>query len=163
MRSRPHLPVLLAALAGSLLGFASASAEPVELVYGIAPQVTSSKSEIPGVAGAHVIEAGAAFTAANDLGHLTSACHSPTLGHDIALGFVLDGRARLGATVRAVCRLRGLDITAEGLAVVRGKQRDRDPACLRREIAALEQPAAAPWWQRLSRRVRRLLPPWGRR
>ena len=27
-------------------------------------------------------------------GYLTSHCHSPTLGHDIALGFVQDGRAR---------------------------------------------------------------------
>ena len=49
------------------------------------------------LAGAHVVEAGAAFTAANDLGYLTSACHSPTLGHDIALGFV---RERAGADRR---------------------------------------------------------------
>jgi sarcosine oxidase subunit alpha len=61
------------------------------------------------LAGAHVLEAGAAFTAASDLGYLTSHCHSPTLGHDIALGFVRNGRARTGETVRAVCRLRGLD------------------------------------------------------
>ena len=65
------------------------------------------------VAGAHVLEPGAAFTAENDLGYLTSRCHSPTLGHDIALGFVKDGRARHGATVRAVCRLRGLDVACE--------------------------------------------------
>ena len=37
------------------------------------------------------------------------ACYSPTLGHDIALGFVRNGRARMGERVRAVCRLRGLD------------------------------------------------------
>ena len=42
--------------------------------------------------------AGAAFTAANDLGYLTSRCFSPTLGHDIALGFV---RGRAGADRRA--------------------------------------------------------------
>jgi hypothetical protein len=59
-------------------------------------------------------------------------------------------------------RLRGLDITAEGLAVVRGKQRDRDPACCRRELQALEQPSAAPWWQRLWRRVCRLFTFWRR-
>ncbi len=60
-------------------------------------------------AGAHLLEVGAGFTAANDLGYLTSQCHSPTLGHDIALAFLKDGRARTGTAVRAVCRLRGLD------------------------------------------------------
>ena len=61
------------------------------------------------VAGAHVLATGARFAAANDEGYLTSACFSPTLGHDIALGFVRDGRARLGERVRAVCGLRGVD------------------------------------------------------
>ena len=65
------------------------------------------------MAGAHVFDPGAAAVAENDLGHLTSACRSPTLGHDIALAFVRDGRARHGATVRAVCRLRGLDVACE--------------------------------------------------
>ena len=65
------------------------------------------------LAGAHVLDEGAAFEAANDLGYLTSQCHSPTLGHDIALGFVRNGRARMGARVRAVCRLRGLDEPCE--------------------------------------------------
>ena len=67
----------------------------------------------PLVAGAHVVEPGAEPVSANDLGYLTSACHSPTLGHAIALGFVRDGRARHGARVRAVCRLRGLDVACE--------------------------------------------------
>ncbi|HRO12795.1 sarcosine oxidase subunit alpha family protein, partial [Amaricoccus sp.] len=61
------------------------------------------------VAGAHLVAPGAAFTAANDLGYLTSACFSPTLGHDIALGFLVDGRARRGERLRAVCALRGID------------------------------------------------------
>jgi sarcosine oxidase subunit alpha len=65
------------------------------------------------LAGAHVLDEGAAFEAANDLGYLTSQCHSPTLGHNIALGFVRNGRARMGARVRAVCRLRGLDEACE--------------------------------------------------
>jgi sarcosine oxidase subunit alpha len=65
------------------------------------------------VAGAHVVEEGAAFTAANDLGYLTSRCFSPTLGHDIALGFVVNGRARIGDRVRAVCALRGSDVGCE--------------------------------------------------
>ena len=65
------------------------------------------------VAGAHVLAPGAAFTAENDQGYLTSRCFSPTLGHDIALGFVRDGRARIGERVRAVCKLRGLDVGCE--------------------------------------------------
>jgi sarcosine oxidase subunit alpha len=65
------------------------------------------------VAGAHVLEPGAAAVAANDRGYVTSACFSPTLGSAVALGFVRDGRARLGEVVRAVCRLRGLDTACE--------------------------------------------------
>ncbi len=65
------------------------------------------------VAGAHVLDPGAEATAANDQGYLTSACHSPTLGYAIALGFVKNGRARTGETVRAVCLLRDLDVACE--------------------------------------------------
>ena len=57
--------------------------------------------------GAHLVEAGAAFTAANDLGYLTSACFSPTLGHDIALGFLVDGRARTGDAAAGGLRAAG--------------------------------------------------------
>ena len=70
------------------------------------------------LAGAHIVEPGAAFTAANDLGYLTSHCHSPTLGHAIALGFVKDGRARIGARLRAVCALRALDTPCEVVSPV---------------------------------------------
>jgi sarcosine oxidase subunit alpha len=62
------------------------------------------------VAGAHVLETGAAAVAANDRGYLTSACFSPTLGSWIALGFVRGGRERIGDRVRAVCALRGIDV-----------------------------------------------------
>jgi sarcosine oxidase subunit alpha len=65
------------------------------------------------VAGAHVVATGAEPVAANDQGYLTSACHSPTLGHAIALGFVRHGRSRMGETVRAVCRLRAIDTECE--------------------------------------------------
>ncbi len=61
----------------------------------------------------HVLRAGARFTeigdlpnARNDLGTITSACWSPTLGHSIALGFVRDGRARIGDTIRMVDMVR---------------------------------------------------------
>jgi sarcosine oxidase subunit alpha len=65
------------------------------------------------LSGAHVLETNAAFTAAEDQGYLTSQCRSPTLGHDIALGFVVNGRARIGDRVRAVCALRGVDTPCE--------------------------------------------------
>ncbi len=61
------------------------------------------------LAGAHLLEAGAAPRSENGQGYLTSAAHSPTLGHDVALGFLRGGRARLGETLRAVCLLRGQD------------------------------------------------------
>jgi sarcosine oxidase subunit alpha len=64
----------------------------------------------PVVAGAHLFDLGADRAPAADLGHVSSACHSPTLGHAIALGFLRNGRDRIGATVHAVCRLRGLDV-----------------------------------------------------
>ena len=70
------------------------------------------------LAGAHVLETGAAFTAANALGYVTSRCFSPTLGHDIALGFVVNGRARIGARLRAVCALRGSDVACEVVSPV---------------------------------------------
>ncbi len=63
-----------------------------------------------------MLDPGAAATPANDQGYLTSACHSPTLGRDIALAFVRNGPARIGETVRAVCRLRGLDTPCEIVA-----------------------------------------------
>ncbi|MFO1106863.1 MAG: sarcosine oxidase subunit alpha family protein [Amaricoccus sp.] len=65
------------------------------------------------VAGAHLVAPGQAPTPGNDLGHLSSACHSPTLGHSIAIAFLRDGRARLGARLRAVCQLRGIDTACE--------------------------------------------------
>ena len=36
------------------------------------------------------------------IGTVTSACHSPTLGHDIALALLTEGRARTGTLIRAV-------------------------------------------------------------
>jgi sarcosine oxidase subunit alpha len=70
------------------------------------------------VGGAHLVEPGAAFVASNDLGYLTSACFSPALGQDIALGFLVDGRARVGARLRALCALRGIDTAVEVVAPV---------------------------------------------
>lgn len=84
-----------------------------EQLVGLRPVATDGRL----VAGAHVLEAGAAATAGNDRGYLSSACYSPTLGHDVALAFVRDGRARIGQQVRAVCRLRGHDTACELVAL----------------------------------------------
>jgi sarcosine oxidase subunit alpha len=64
-------------------------------------------------AGSHFIALGAQATAANDEGHMTSACHSPTLGHAIGLGFLRGGRDRLGEVLRAVNPLEGCETMVE--------------------------------------------------
>jgi methylglutamate dehydrogenase subunit C len=64
-------------------------------------------------AGAHLLPIGAAAVTANDLGYVTSAAFSPTLGHWIGLGLISGGPARHGARVRLVDLLRGSDVEAE--------------------------------------------------
>jgi methylglutamate dehydrogenase subunit C len=64
-------------------------------------------------AGAHLLPAGAAAVAANDQGHVSSACFSPTLGHPIALGFLRDGARRHGETVVVHDPVRGADVLAQ--------------------------------------------------
>ncbi|MDZ7909730.1 MAG: sarcosine oxidase subunit alpha family protein [Gemmobacter sp.] len=64
-------------------------------------------------AGAHLFTPGDSVERVNDQGYLTSVCHSPTLGHWIALGFLRDGRARHGQLIRVVDHLRGVDQLCE--------------------------------------------------
>ncbi|WP_374545339.1 sarcosine oxidase subunit alpha family protein [Rhodoblastus sp.] len=64
-------------------------------------------------AGAHFLEKGAAATTENDIGYLTSATISPSLGHSIGLGFIQGGATRIGQIVRAWDGLRGSDIEVE--------------------------------------------------
>ncbi|MEO0388429.1 MAG: glycine cleavage T C-terminal barrel domain-containing protein, partial [Pseudomonadota bacterium] len=54
------------------------------------------------VAGAHLVARGANATRTAHRGYITSACHSPTFGHDIALGFYAGGVQRIGVEVEAV-------------------------------------------------------------
>ena len=61
------------------------------------------------LAGAHLFDPGAAAVRINDQGYVTSACHSPTLGTTLALGFLKRGRARVGETIRLVDHLRGVE------------------------------------------------------
>jgi methylglutamate dehydrogenase subunit C len=61
-------------------------------------------------AGAHLFNPGDEAKRANDQGYVTSVGYSPTLGGYLGLGFLRDGRARQGATVRVVDHLRGGDV-----------------------------------------------------
>jgi heterotetrameric sarcosine oxidase alpha subunit len=64
-------------------------------------------------AGAHFLKRGAATTADNDEGWMTSVAFSPSLGHWIGLGFVRGGLARLGEALRAYDPVRNGDIEVE--------------------------------------------------
>jgi sarcosine oxidase subunit alpha len=64
-------------------------------------------------AGAHFIAVGAATTAENDEGYMTSVAFSPMLGHWIALGVLARGPQRIGARVRAVDPVRNGDVEVE--------------------------------------------------
>jgi glycine cleavage system aminomethyltransferase T len=57
--------------------------------------------------GAHLVGAGQAALAANDQGFVTSAAHSPTLGHCIGLALLSRGPERIGERMDAVDPLRG--------------------------------------------------------
>ena len=65
------------------------------------------------LAGAHLYEADAEPIRVNDIGYITSAGYSPTLGHVIALGFVKNGPTRVGHHVKMVDGLRGVTTEVE--------------------------------------------------
>ena len=64
-------------------------------------------------AGAHLFDETAAPVRTNSRGYVTSVCHSPTLGHAIALGFLQNGRARHGERVRLVDHMRRVETICE--------------------------------------------------
>jgi heterotetrameric sarcosine oxidase alpha subunit len=67
----------------------------------------------PLVAGSHFINAGAEANAANDQGYMTSVAYSPHMGCSIALGFLKNGAARKGETLRAVNPLKNSEVMVE--------------------------------------------------
>mgnify|MGYP000076311158 CR=1 FL=1 len=67
----------------------------------------------PVTAGAHLFDEGAPLTRPHARGHVTSVGYSPTLGSWLALGLLVDGRARVGGRVRLVDRLRDIDALCE--------------------------------------------------
>ncbi|KMK66478.1 sarcosine oxidase subunit alpha family protein [Puniceibacterium sp. IMCC21224] len=64
-------------------------------------------------AGAHLFAEGANVARETDEGYVTSVCWSPTLDCWLALGFLRDGRARIGQRVRLLDALRGVDTLCE--------------------------------------------------
>ena len=72
-----------------------------------------SKSGAAITAGAHLFTPGDVVERATDQGYVTSVGFSPTLGAWLGLGFLKNGRARIGETVRLVDHLRGIDVLCE--------------------------------------------------
>ena len=64
-------------------------------------------------AGAHLFDEGADPVRVNDQGYVTSVCWSPTLNSHLGLGFLINGRARIGTRVRLVDHLRKTDVICE--------------------------------------------------
>jgi len=64
-------------------------------------------------AGAYLFNAGDEAVRIKGQGYVTSVAFSPTLGHNIALGFVRGGLARAGDQMRMVDHLRGIDTMVE--------------------------------------------------
>ncbi len=85
-----------------------------ERLVGLKPKEGSSTLS----AGAHLFDEGTALTRETSLGYTTSVAFSPTLGHDIALGFLQDGPDRIGEVIRCVDHMRGLDTVVEVCAPV---------------------------------------------
>ncbi len=65
------------------------------------------------LAGAHLFNPGDDVHRTTDQGHITSACYSPSVGSSLALGFLKNGRARVGETVVMVEHLNGITATLE--------------------------------------------------
>ena len=63
--------------------------------------------------GAHFLAPGAEARMENDEGWMSSVAWSPELGHAIGLGFIRNGHARIGETVRAWDGVRGRDVPVE--------------------------------------------------
>ncbi|HET8997068.1 MAG TPA: glycine cleavage T C-terminal barrel domain-containing protein, partial [Acetobacteraceae bacterium] len=64
-------------------------------------------------AGAHFLQPAASERAENDLGWVSSAAFSPTLGHQIGLGLLAGGLGRIGQHLRAFDPVRGSDVMVE--------------------------------------------------
>ena len=73
-------------------------------------QLVGLKATHPISAGAHLFVPGMEVHRETDQGYVTSVGYSPTVGAWLGLGFLKDGRARVGERIRLVDHLRGLDV-----------------------------------------------------
>jgi len=78
-------------------------------LVGLKPRTASE----PLRAGSHLMPVDAAASIESDLGHVTSACYSPTLKTPIALALIRGGRKRIGEIVRAYDPIRGGDTVCD--------------------------------------------------
>jgi sarcosine oxidase subunit alpha len=69
-------------------------------------------------AGAHFLRLGAAATAENDEGYMTSVAFSPHVGSWIGLGLLVRGPERIGERVRAYDPVRNGDVEVEVVSPV---------------------------------------------
>jgi len=76
-------------------------------------QLVGLRAESPISAGAHLFTPGAELHRTTAQGHVTSVGFSPTLNAWLGLGFLKDGRARIGQTLRLVDHLREIDVRCE--------------------------------------------------
>ena len=77
------------------------------------PVLVGLRADRAFAAGAHLLPVGVEANAANDLGHVTSAAYSPTLGCWIGLGFLAAGARRLGEVLRAANPLQNSETEVE--------------------------------------------------
>ncbi|MCL6286142.1 sarcosine oxidase subunit alpha family protein [Ruegeria sp. 2012CJ41-6] len=95
---------------GSTLSEREGLNEPDALkIVGIKPVSQSDKI----TAGGHLMDASGPVDAAHDQGYVTSAAFSPSLDSHIGLGFLKNGGARMGETMRLVSPLTDLTIEVE--------------------------------------------------
>ena len=76
-------------------------------------QMVGLKATSPMSGGAHLFNAGADATRMNDQGYVTSHCYSPTLDCYLGLGFLENGRARMGETIKMRDHVRDLTVEVE--------------------------------------------------
>ncbi len=70
-------------------------------------------SGTPPLSGAHLFTRGERVHRETTQGYVTSFGHSPAMDAALALGFLVNGRARWGERIRVVDHMRGLDVIAE--------------------------------------------------
>ena len=76
-------------------------------------QMVGLKAHDPLSGGAHLFEAGKDATRVNSQGYVTSHCYSPSLDCYLGLGFLQNGRARIGEMIKMRDHVRDLTVEVE--------------------------------------------------